>query len=92
MSYIDFTKRSKDDAGELTVCVTTEESNILIPLLRKALEKVEKKVDKYDDIHLSGEATERQENLRFKYESERDCLLSILAHMITLVDYGGKKS
>lgn len=91
MSYIDFTKRSKNDAGELTVCVTKRESEILIPFLRKALEKVEKKVDKYDDIHLSGEATERQENLRFKYESERDCLLSILAHMKTLVDYGDTK-
>lgn len=88
MSYIDFTKRSKDDAGELTVCVTTEESKILIPLLRKALEKADKKVDKYNDIHLSGEATERQENLRLKYESERDCLLSILAHMESLVYYG----
>lgn len=92
MSYIDFTKRSKDDAGELTVCVTKGESEILIPLLRKALEKAEKKVDKYDDIHLSGEATERQENLRLKYESERDCLLSVLVHMKTLVDYGDKKS
>lgn len=88
MSYIDFTKRSKDDAGELTVCVTKRESEILIPLLRKALEKADKKVDKYDDIHLSGEATERQENLRFKYESERDCLLSVLAHMKSLVNYG----
>ena len=85
MSHIDYTKKSKEHAYETTVCLTREESKALLPFFRNARKEVKKKYDKYDDIHESGEATERQENLRARYEEELESLDSILENIETVL-------
>lgn len=79
MSYIDYTRRSPNHAYETTVCLTEEECKTLLPFFKKAHKKVKQKHDKYEDIHQSGEATERQENMRTKYANELEGLESVLS-------------
>lgn len=79
MSYIDYTRRSHNHAHETTVCITKEECKTLLPFLKSARKKVKQKHDKYEDIHESGEATEKQENMRMRYIDELEGLESILS-------------
>lgn len=79
MSYLDYTRRSPMYAHEVTVCITKEECETLRPFFECAYKKVKQKHDKYEDIHQSGEATERQENMRTKYANELEGLESILS-------------
>lgn len=79
MSYIDYTRRSPNHAYETTVCLTEEECKTLLPFFKNAYKKVKQKHDKYEDIHQSGEATERQENMRTKYANELEGLESVLS-------------
>lgn len=79
MSYIDYTRRSPNHAHETTVCLTEEECKTLLPFFKNAHKKVKQKHDKYEDIHQSGEATERQENMRTKYANELEGLESVLS-------------
>lgn len=79
MSYIDYTRRSPNHAHETTVCITEEECKTLLPFFKNAYKNVKQKLDKYEDIHQSGEATERQENMRTKYANELEGLESILS-------------
>lgn len=79
MSYIDYTRRSPNHAHETTVCITEEECKTLLPFFKNAHKNVKQKLDKYEDIHQSGEATERQENMRTKYANELEGLESILS-------------
>lgn len=85
MSYIDNTRRSRNSAYELTVCMTKEECKILLPFFREAHKKVKQKYNKYQDIHEGGEATERQENTLLKYTEELEHLESILLDINNLV-------
>lgn len=85
MSYLDCTRKSKEHAYETTVCLTREESKMLLPFFRNARKEVKKKYDKYEDIHEGGEATERQENLRIRYKEELDYLDSILEDIETIL-------
>lgn len=79
MSYIDYTRRSPNHAHETTVCITKEECKTLLPFFKNAHKKVKQKHDKYEDIHQSGEATERQGNMRTKYANELEGLESVLS-------------
>ena len=81
MSYIENTRMSPNFAYETTVCITKDECKVLLPLIKKACKDVKLKFDKYEDIHESGEATERQENIRAKYSDKLESLESILSHI-----------
>lgn len=85
MSYIDNTRRSRNSAYEITVCMTREECKVLLPFFRDAHKKVKQKYDKYEDIHQSGEATERQESIRMRYIDELEGLESILSDIDTIL-------
>jgi hypothetical protein len=79
MSYLDYTRKDAGHAYETTMCITKEECKVLLPFFKNAHKKVKQKLDRYEDIHESGEATERQENLRMKYTDELGSLESILS-------------
>lgn len=79
MSYTDYTKRNMSSPAELTVCLTKSECKTLLPFLRKVYKSVKFKYELYEDIHNSGEATERQENLREKYSGQMNQLESVLS-------------
>ena len=85
MSYIDNTRRSNNDAFELSVCLTEGDCKVLLPFFRNALKKVHVKLEKYRDIHEGGEATEKQENLLAKYEEESNALEKVLKDIQTLL-------
>ncbi|WP_321520004.1 hypothetical protein [uncultured Bacteroides sp.] len=85
MSYIENTRMSPNFAYEITVCITKGECKVLLPLLKKACKETKIKFDKYEDIHDSGEATEKQENMRAKYADELESLESILSDIHTIL-------
>lgn len=87
MSYIDYTRCSPNHAHETTVCITKEECKTLLPFFKNAYKKVKQKHAKYEDIHESGEATERQENLRMRYTDELEDLNSILSAIDEILKY-----
>lgn len=85
MSYIDNTRRNLLSPVEMTVCMTKEECKTLLPFFRDAYKNIKRKHDRYEDIHQSGEATERQENLRMKYIDELEDLESIISEIETIL-------
>lgn len=52
------------------VSLTPNEARKLADILQKVRKELEKKVGKYRDILDGGEATERQQNLKFDYEDK----------------------
>ncbi len=50
--------------------LTPNEARKLADILQKVRKELEKKVEKYRDILDGGEATERQQNLKFDYEDK----------------------
>ncbi len=61
------------EPGELfsVMAFTQDEVKILVQILSgKVHADIKKKFEKYEDIHNSGEATERQEDLKMKYEEQ----------------------
>lgn len=85
MSYIDRTRKSLVSAYEITVCITKEECKVLLPFFEKAYKEVKSKYEKYEDVHNGGEATERQENLRYKYLERCEHLESVLSTINTIL-------
>ncbi len=81
MSYLDYTRKNANYPYETTVCITKEECKALLPLFKKAHKHIKQKYGKYEDIHEGGEATERQETLRTKYEEELVHIESILSNI-----------
>lgn len=78
MSYIDISRKSLVSAYEATVCLTKYDCTLLLPFIENTYKSVSKKADKYEDIHNSGEATEKQEELRIKYSDQLASLESLL--------------
>lgn len=85
MSYLDYTRKDSNHPYETTVCLTKEECKTLFPFFKKAHKKIKQMYDKYEDIHEGGEATERQESLRTKYEEELGRIESILSNIETIL-------
>lgn len=83
MAYIDYTRSHSGCPYETTLCLTAGECNILLPVVKKALSAKEKIFDKYKDIHESGEATERQQNLLMQAEDDVATLRSIIQEIET---------
>ena len=52
------------------VSLTPNEARKFADILQKVRKELEKKVEKYRDILDGGEATERQQNLKFDYEDK----------------------
>lgn len=59
--------------------VTKEECKILLPFFQKIHKELQAKYEKYKDIQEGGEATERQQNLLFKYENEAEKIDNVLS-------------
>lgn len=85
MSYIDNTRRDLSSPFEQTVCLTQGECKILLPFFQKAYKELQAKYEKYKDIQEGGEATERQQNLLYKYEDEMGQLESVLSSIKELL-------
>nr|WP_320037158.1 hypothetical protein [uncultured Bacteroides sp.] len=85
MSYIDNTRRSLNSPYEITVCITKEECKVLLPFIEKACKEVKLKYDKYEDIHESGEATERQESMRQRFFDKLSGLENLLSSIHTIL-------
>ena len=71
-------ERTRDERGILTCQVTmsTNEHKQLmafaLPAIEKAIKKIQKKLEKYEDRHDIGEATARDEDMRLKYQDMID--------------------
>ena len=59
------------------VVLTKEEAKHFLPLVEKAIDKARASVDKYQDRHDSGYASDRDDTLLSKYENQLENLLSI---------------
>ena len=90
MSYIDNTRRNFSSSFELTVCLTKEECKILLPFFQKIHKELQAKYEKYKDIQEGGEATERQQNLLFKYENEAEKIDNVLSSIKDIFKIRGK--
>ncbi|MBO7193742.1 MAG: hypothetical protein J6V47_05595 [Bacteroidaceae bacterium] len=84
MAYIDNTRPHSHCAYELTLCITKDEAEALMPLFRRALKDARKCYDKYKDIHESGEATTAQQNKLMEYEYKVEALKSVVMTAETL--------
>ena len=56
------------------------EAKAVAKLLLKQRNDIQKKYDHFEDLHLSGEATERQQSLMFEYED----ILGVIDNFIEL--------
>lgn len=61
------------------LCLTMEECEQLLPDMEGALRKSEKRYEKYRDIHESGEATTRQQDLMVAAEDKTKTLISVVS-------------
>lgn len=61
------------------LCLTMEECEQLLPDMEDALRKSEKRYEKYRDIHESGEATTRQQDLMVAAEDKTKTLISVVS-------------
>lgn len=52
------------------LALRTDEAKQVSQLLGTIRKDIERKYEKYKDLHESGEATERQQNLMFEYEEK----------------------
>lgn len=71
------------DPGEPfpVLALNQNEAKLLTEILAQhARRSVRKKAEKYKDIHESGEATERQQNLMCKYEEQLDFIDNIILY------------
>lgn len=81
MAYLDYTRPDSSTAHKMSLCLTEEECKLLLPTVEKALKNVEKKYEKYKDIQDGGEASEKQQDKLWQYESEYECLTAVLQQM-----------
>lgn len=81
MAYLDYTRPDSSTAHKMSLCLTEEECKLLLPTVEKALKNVEKKYEKYKDIQDGGEASEKQQDKLWQYESEYECLTAVLLQM-----------
>lgn len=65
---------------EQMLVLRPNEAKAVAKLLLKQRNDIQKKYDYFEDLHLSGEATERQQNLMFEYED----ILGIIDNFIEL--------
>ena len=85
MAYLDNTRTGFGTSYRLTVCLTAEECELLIPLVANVLKREIKRYEKYKDIHDIGEATVRQQNLLCKAENNVNSLEDILVKFEELI-------
>lgn len=65
---------------EQMLALDKREAALLARILQKPLKELRKRLERLDDIHESGEATERQENRRCETEEK----VSLLEHFIAI--------
>lgn len=65
---------------EQMLALRPSEAKAVAKLLLKQRNDIQKKYDHFEDLHLSGEATERQQNLMFEY----DDILGVIDNFIEL--------
>lgn len=65
---------------EQMLALRPNEAKAVAKLLLKQRNDIQKKYDHFEDLHLSGEATERQQNLMFEYED----ILGVIDNFIEL--------
>lgn len=70
------------EPGEIDqmLALRPNEAKIVAKLLEKQRKDTQKKYNHFEDLHLSGEATERQQNLMFEYED----ILGVIDNFIEL--------
>lgn len=85
MAYLGESRKDMNSQWLFTLCLTAEECKLLLPLFENRLKEAGKKFEKYNDIHQSGEATERQQDLLMKYEEEMNALESVVASAKELI-------
>ena len=70
----------KPGETEQMLALRPNEAKAVAKLLLKQRNDIQKKYDHFEDLHLSGEATERQQNLMFEYED----ILGVIDNFIEL--------
>lgn len=91
MAYVAETRDGSDSPWKVTLCLTPEESQLLLPAFEKRLKQAVKMYEKYKDIQEGGEATERQQDLLVKYGTELDHISSAVFAARDIVKTHGKK-
>ncbi len=85
MSYINFTKQKVSAAGECTVCLKSNECEIIKPVIEKTLLKERMRLERWIDIHESGEMTSRQQTSMVECGERVESLASILESITELL-------
>jgi len=78
MAYLDNTRDSISSPWRFTLCLTSEECKLLLPEFKSSLRRETRRYEKYKDIHESGDATEKQQNLLCDAENKVDCLIAVI--------------
>ena len=63
---------------ESVLVLSKDEVKRMLPFFKRCLKKERKFVERYQDIHESGEATERQENQLLKHQDNASTMESII--------------
>ena len=69
---------------EACLMINKDEAKILLPFIKRCLNAEKKQEDKYQDIHDSGEATDRQETMLMKQQN-KVCTLDSIIRQIELL-------
>lgn len=91
MAHIDYTRPDYTTPAKPSVCLTKEECELLLPVVKKAVKAAQKKYDKYKDIHEGGEATETQTDKLCQSEEVLETLKAVEHHMNFLLTHCYRK-
>lgn len=86
MAYLDNTRPDWSKPFKLTLCLTFDECELLLPTVSKAVKSAQKMYEKYKDIQESGEATEKQQDKYIQYEGELECLNAVESLMKEVIE------
>ena len=79
MAFVGESRRNSASPWKHFVCLNSTECSILLPLVRKELDKAEANVEKYQGLNEAGTITERQVTVFDKWVERADALTSVLS-------------
>ena len=79
MAFIGESRKNYASPWKHFVCLNATECKILLPLVRKELDKAEENVEKYQGLNEAGTITERQVTVFDKWVERADVLTSVLS-------------
>lgn len=90
MAHLDNTRPHSGVPHYLTVCLDVYECKLLLPEIKVALKREEKRWQKFKDIHESGMATEKQQDKMWDAEEKVNILNNVMNTVEELIKVENK--